>query len=158
MIIVADASPLHYLVLIDYANILEQLYGNVIIPQAVFDELTAADTPPKVKAWLSKRPPWLDLRQLIGPADPALSYLGAGEQESIQMAQQLHADALIIDDKKGRAEAARRNLLVIGTLGVLATAAERNLLDLSDAFQRLRKTNFHASPLTLKALLDRFKA
>ncbi|HVN80691.1 MAG TPA: hypothetical protein VMW38_16980 [Terriglobia bacterium] len=50
MIIVADASHLHYLVLIDRANILEQLYGNVIIPQAVFDELTAADTPPKVKA------------------------------------------------------------------------------------------------------------
>ena len=80
MIIVADASPLHYLVLIDHANILEQLYGNVIIPQAVFDELTASDTPAKVKAWLSKSPPWLEVRQLAGPADPALSYLGAGEQ------------------------------------------------------------------------------
>jgi predicted nucleic acid-binding protein len=158
MIIVADASPLHYLVLIDHANILEQLYGKVIIPQAVFSELTAADTPPKVKAWLSKRPLWLDVRQLAGLADPALSYLGAGEQESIQMGEQLHADALIIDDKKGRAEAARRNLLVIGTLGVLATAAERKLLDLPEAFQRLRQTNFHASPLILKTLLDRLKA
>ena len=99
MIIVADSSPLHYLVLIDHADILEQLYGNVIIPQAVFDELTATDTPPKVKTWLSKCPAWLDVQQLAGPADPALSYLGAGEQESIQMAQQLRADALIIDDK-----------------------------------------------------------
>ena len=97
------------------------------------------------------------MQQLAGPADPALSYPGAGEQESIQMARQLRADALIIDDKKGRAKAARRNLLVIGTLGVLATAAERNLLDLSDAIQHLRKTNFHVSPLILKALLDRFK-
>ena len=41
MITSADASPLHYLVLVDHANILEQLYGNVIIPHAVFDELTA---------------------------------------------------------------------------------------------------------------------
>ena len=41
MIIVADASPLHYLILIDHTNILEQLYGNVIISQAVSDELTA---------------------------------------------------------------------------------------------------------------------
>jgi predicted nucleic acid-binding protein len=139
MIVVADASPLHYLVLIDHAHILEKLYGNVIIPQAVFDELSAANTPPKVKTWVSKRPSWLEVRQLAGPADPALSYLGVGEHESILLAQELLADALIIDDKKGRTEATERNLLVIGTLGVLVSSAERSQLDLPEALRSCAK-------------------
>lgn len=56
MIVIADTTPLHYLVLIDCADILRELYGRVIIPMAVLEELQAEGTLPAVKAWLAHRP------------------------------------------------------------------------------------------------------
>ena len=52
MIVVADTSPLNYLVLIDAIGVLPELYQNIIIPNAVFDELQAEETPEKVRQWL----------------------------------------------------------------------------------------------------------
>jgi predicted nucleic acid-binding protein len=158
MIVIADASPLNYLVQIECIEIVERLYGQVIIPQAVYRELAAPETPPNVRTWLLAQPAWVEVRRLVGSLDPTLEYLGPGEQESIQLAEQLGADAVLIDDKKGRAEATKRNLPVIGTLGVLAAAAEKGWLDLPDVINRLQQTNFHVSPQLLKILLERFKA
>jgi predicted nucleic acid-binding protein len=84
-----------------------------------------------------------------------LDYLGAGERQAIGLAQQLQADALRIDDRDGRKEAQQRQLKVIGTLGVLADAAEIGLLDLPEAIRRLQQTTFRAPPRLLKSLLDR---
>lgn len=156
MILIADTSPLNYLVQIDQVDIVERLYSHVIIPDGVYRELTAPQTPPKVRALLLAQPEWLEVRLLAGPLDPTLQYLGPGEQEAIQLAEQLRADAILIDDKQGRAEAAKRNLAVIGTLGVLAAAAEKRFLDLPEAIDRLRQTNFHISPQILEVLLKRF--
>lgn len=46
MIVVADSSPLHYLILLEQAKILPRLYANVLIPNAVAAELRAAASPP----------------------------------------------------------------------------------------------------------------
>jgi predicted nucleic acid-binding protein len=51
-----------------------------------------------------------------------------------------------------------RGLRITGTLGVLGEGAERGLVDLPAALDRLRKTNFRCSPALLKATLDRFTA
>jgi predicted nucleic acid-binding protein len=64
---------------------------------------------------------------------------------------------LVMDDRDGRREAARRNLRVIGTIGVLNEAAERGLIDLPTTIQRLQQTSFRASPNLLQSLLNRFK-
>jgi predicted nucleic acid-binding protein len=58
MIVVADTTPLHYLVLIDHTEILNALYGRVIIPEAVRIELQAKRTPDAVKRWMASPPPW----------------------------------------------------------------------------------------------------
>jgi predicted nucleic acid-binding protein len=60
---------------------------------------------------------------------------------------------LLIDDRDARREAERRNLPVLGTLRVLADAAEHGFVDLPAAFDRLRKTNFRASEQMLQWLL-----
>jgi predicted nucleic acid-binding protein len=57
--------------------------------------------------------------------------LDRGEQDAILLAESVKAERLIIDDLEGRREAVHRGLPVIGTLGLLAEAARRNLLDLS---------------------------
>jgi predicted nucleic acid-binding protein len=67
------------------------------------------------------------------------------------LAQELSADELIIDELRGRQEAARRHLRVTGTLGVLMTAAQLGLLDLRESLGRLRATNFRID----KEFLDR---
>ena len=60
---------------------------------------------------------------------------------------------LIIDDLDSRREAANRGIPVIGTLGILAEAAHRNLLDLPQALSALQATNFHVDPELLRLLL-----
>ena len=58
----------------------------------------------------------------------------------------LNADELLIDDRAGRAEAARRRLRVTGTLGVLVDAHLAGLLDFDQAIVRLHSTNFRLDP------------
>ena len=76
-----------------------------------------------------------------------------GEQDAILLAELLKAERLIIDDLEGRREAAKRGLPVIGTLGILAEAGRRNLLDLPRALTALQATNFHVAPDLLELLL-----
>jgi predicted nucleic acid-binding protein len=62
-----------------------------------------------------------------------------------------------MDDRAARKVARQRNLIVIGTLGVLAEAAEHGLTDFSDAVARLQQTSFYISPEVLKPLLRRYR-
>jgi predicted nucleic acid-binding protein len=59
-----------------------------------------------------------------------------------------------MDDREGRREAEQRNLLVVGTLRVLADASGHDLLDLRVALGRLRQTNFRASERLMQWLLE----
>jgi len=113
MIVIADTSPLHYLILLEHAEVLQRLYGRVIIPEAVVRELQAQRTPAVVWQWMTSPPEWLQIRQIAVPPDPALEELDPGEREAITLAETLRADALIIDEKIGRREAERRKLRVI---------------------------------------------
>jgi predicted nucleic acid-binding protein len=154
MIVVADTSPINYLALVGHIEILRKIYGEILIPQAVYDELQDSDAPAAVRAWLLTSPPWLRISNIAYPPDPSLELLDRGEQDAILFAESVRADRLIIDDLAGRREAANRNLHVIGTLGVLAEAARRGLLDLSEALTALRQTNFHAAPELIRLLLE----
>jgi predicted nucleic acid-binding protein len=118
MIVIADTSPLHYLILLEHADVLQHLYGRVIIPEAVVRELQSQKTPAVVRRWITSPPGWLQIRQIAVPPDPALVELDPGEREAISLAETLRADALIIDEKMGRREAQRRKLRVIGTVRV----------------------------------------
>jgi predicted nucleic acid-binding protein len=152
MIVIADTSPVNYLILIDEIHLLHELYGRVILPAAVFEEMQRPATPEKVRAWAANRPEWVEVR---APSTPSLTLnLGDGEREVITLAEELRADLLLIDDKKARQVAGERNLVVIGTLAVLATAARRNLVDLPKAIERLMGTSFRASSAVIKSLLD----
>jgi predicted nucleic acid-binding protein len=154
MIVISDTTPLNYLALIGQQELLARLFERVIIPQAVWAELQAAGTPEPVRSWVVSAPEWLEVRQAKLPADAALSTLDPGEQEAILLAQELHADLLLIDDRDGRLEAARRNIAVVGTLGILDKAAERDWLDLTEALTRLQQTSFRASAELIHFLLE----
>jgi predicted nucleic acid-binding protein len=153
ILVVADTSPIRYLVLIDAIAVLPKLYDRVVLPSAVVAELTHPNAPEAVKKWASAFPEWVEVKKarhiaLSGILDP-------GEAEAIALAEEMKADSLLVDEAEGREEALRRRLPVSGTVGVLEKAAERSLIVLAHAFQRLSQTNFRIAPELLRKALER---
>ena len=155
MLVIADASPLHYLVLIGYVEILPALYGRIIVPERVFAELRHQLTPTIVREWIEARPEWLEVRQAHLTASGSLAELDDGEREAILLAMELEADLLLLDDRRARVEASRQSLTFTGTLGVLEAASRRDLVNLPETLSRLLETNFRVDPSLIDALLVR---
>src|SRR5271163_4072831 len=145
MIVVADTSPLNYLVLLDEIELLSALYERVLIPQEVHLELLRAQAPQSVRAWASSLPGWCEVRLPSFLSDATLSELDAGERDAIQLALDTGIDTLLMDESEGRREALRRRLRVTGTLAILENAAQRGLIDFRTTLQRLEQTNFRLS-------------
>lgn len=152
MVIVSDATPLNYLIVIEAVDILPRLYNRVLIPPAVLGELSQPKTPAPVRAWLAQPPPWLEIVAPASRADPTLAYLDAGETDAITLALERGVELLLMDERDGTAAARQRGLTVTGTIGALDRAASLGLVDLPVAFARLRQTTFRA-PLRLMDLL-----
>jgi predicted nucleic acid-binding protein len=153
VIVVADAGPLHYLVLIGAVDVLGPLYKRVVLPEAVAQELRYQRAPAPVRAWISSLPKWAEIRPDPYP-DPEIGFLDAGERAAISLAVSLDADRVLIDDWEGRAEAERRRLTVTGTLGVLAEAHLSRLLDFEGVLPKLLQTNFYASDDLIKLVRE----
>jgi predicted nucleic acid-binding protein len=117
-------------------------------------ELASPKRPEAVRAFIGAPPSWLRTQSpsLIEPIEG----LHAGEAAAIALARELRADRVIIDESLGRKAAAQRGLQVVGTIGVLEAAAERSLVDLGHAFEKVKKTDFWVSPLFLDERLARF--
>ena len=88
MIVVADTSPLRYLVLIQRIDVLPTLYGRVLVPPAVIGELLQEHTPAMVRAWLSDPPNWLDVRTPKNTTLTEAITLGPGVQAAIALAEE----------------------------------------------------------------------
>jgi predicted nucleic acid-binding protein len=157
MIVVADSSPLHYLILLEQTNLLQQLYGEVAIPETVATELIATGSPLKVREWLAGPPSWL--RVVVVTANDIASIseeLDLGERAAIALAERLQADLLLIDEVAGRAEARRRSLRVTGMLGVLRIGAEAGLVDVREVLNRLAATNFYVDEVLLTKIFGQW--
>ena len=155
IVVVADTSPLNYLIQIDCQELLPALYERIIVPKAVFEELTDARTPAVVRNWADDPPQWLEIRGVHSPLDAALAGLDSGEREAIQLAQEEHADLLLMDERTGVKLARRRGLAVTGTLGVLTQAALRGLVNIDAALSRLEVTDFRCTPQLLEQVRRR---
>jgi predicted nucleic acid-binding protein len=155
MLVIADTTPVNYLILIGEVDTLSSLYEQVVIPRAVATELAHPRAPGIVRAWVEALPSWCTIRQADGQPDTALMRLGAGEREAILLAEEVQADTFLTDDLEGREEAIQRGIAVTGTLGILERAALRELLDLPAAVARLQTTSFYAPPDIIEAMLAR---
>lgn len=156
MIVVADTSPINYLLLIGHVDLLPRLYGRVVVPTSVALELSDADAPAVVKAWIENKPDWIDVSE-ANTHNHLLDFLDRGERDGIALAQALHADVILLDDLEARREAQIRKLYVTGTLGVLRDSAENGWINFSEAVAKLRSTNFRASPSLISRLLEQNK-
>jgi predicted nucleic acid-binding protein len=157
MLVVADASPLVGLVKIGHAHVLPLLYGRVVIPPRVAEELNNPKRPGEVRAFMASAPPWLSVR---APSRlEAIDDLDAGELEAISLAREIGADLLLIDEARGRQAAIALHIPTARTAAVLFDAANAGALpDLATAFDKLRATNFRVPPAVLDELLARHLA
>ena len=156
MIVVSDTSPLNYLILVGADGVLPLLFGTVIAPPAVLLEMQHPKAPEKVRNWATSPPAWLEVRtaQAISHFDD----LGPGESEAIALAIEIHADALLLDDRAATAIANSLGISPLGTLGVLDLAGEKGLVDIPTVVSELAKTSFHAPPRLLEQFVQRCEA
>lgn len=131
MIVISDTSVITNLTAIQQLHLLPQLYERVVIPSAVYREL--AEIEPPVPGTLEVRSAaWIEVRQVVDRlAVERLQNevrLDPGESEAIALALELNADLLLIDERRGRAEANRLGLRITGLLGILVEAKHQNLI------------------------------
>lgn len=131
IVVVSDTSPITSLAAIAQLDLLRQLYQQVIIPQAVYDEMVS----------LSKAIPgaievqtlaWIETRQVENRvlAAELQEELDIGESEAIALAIEIKADRLLIDESPGRTIAAQLGLKFTGVLGVLLAAKHKGIIPL----------------------------
>src|SRR6266849_9018155 len=110
MVVIADTSPLNYLVLIRQIELLHRLFTEVFVPDAVIEELSRPESPVEVRRWATNSPDWV--RRVVNlpvESDPGLDRLGKGERAAIVFAKSLRPDVLlVIDEAKGRRAATER--------------------------------------------------
>lgn len=154
MIVISDTSPLNYLVLIHEIEVLPHLFGEVHAPASVIQELQHSRAPEPVKLWAQSIPIWLHVNRSASTMnlDPTLDL---GEAEALALAQKLRADAILIDERKGRRTAQAQGFRTLGTITILELASEQKLLDLPTALSALSQTTFHCSQAIIDAALAR---
>jgi predicted nucleic acid-binding protein len=147
ILVVADTTPLRYLVEIGYEYVLPHLFTKVWIPGGVVSELRHERTPPAVRKWTEQLPSWIEVREIVGvPSVRDLAGLDRGEWEAIQLAKEIKANLLLIDERSGVRAAREYGFTVTGTLGVLVEAARSDLISIDEALVRLEKTSFRRTP------------
>jgi predicted nucleic acid-binding protein len=154
VIVVSDTTPLNYLVLINAIDVLPKLFQRVYAPHAVLRELRSPKAPDAVRRWADSPPSWLNV---VDPASrlPSTDRLDPGEADAISLAKENHILDILMDERRGSKIAIREGLFPLPTLAVLERAAERNLLDLRAALERLQLTTIRIPRQHIIAAIDR---
>lgn len=129
----------------------------MVIPSAVRDELARPGAPEGERDWIQTAPKWLEVYPMGTVDDSTLEGLDDGEKAALALADALSADLVLMDDRQGTRVARKNGFRVIGTLRVLDLGARRGLLDLTDAFERIKRTNFRYRQELMDELLDQSK-
>lgn len=125
--VVSNTTPIISLLKLNRLDLLKDLYSQIYIPNAVYQEIEAGKTKGYYKD-LAKIS-WVNIVEIND--EHAIKYfldLDLGEAEAIVLATELKADLIIIDEKLGRFHAKHANLKLTGTIGVLLKAKAKGLI------------------------------
>lgn len=157
MIVVSDTTPLIGLASIDRLDILRELFEEVYIPQAVFDEtVTSGREGSKAKQEVANAK-WIHIIEVKDrlAVNVLLDEMDLGEVETIILASEMNADWVLMDEKKGRRKLTQLNIPKIGTLGILLKAKELKLIkSLKIEIENLQKTGFSISQPIIDQMLE----
>jgi predicted nucleic acid-binding protein len=155
MTVVADSTVLIYLAAIGRFDLLAALYGRILIPTAVYDEVVTQGAG-RWGAAETAAADWIDQHAIvdISRVTNLQAILGRGESEVIVLAEALRAHVVIMDESAGRQELSKRKITFVGTIGILLQAKLRGLIPLiKPELDRLRSCGFHLSDQVYNACL-----
>ncbi len=126
--IVSNTTPIISLLKLNRLDLLQQLYGQIFIPTAVYDEIEAGKSKKYYKDLSTID--WINIVEIKDKQ--AVKYfldLDAEESEAIVLANELNADMIILDEKLGRYHAKHADLKVTGTIGILIKAKTEGFIE-----------------------------
>ena len=164
MIIVSDTTPIISLMKIEQLDLLEKLFGSVKIPVSVYQELTT-NQKFKQEAKLIESRNFIDVVEVMDTKSVSIlqraTGLDRGESEAIILAEEIKADLLLMDERKGRLIAKQMGNQIAGTLGIIISAYEENLITSEitlQCFEQLKKSGIRISDSLYSSLIDKHKS
>ena len=160
MIVVSNTTPLIGLASIGQFDLIQQIFGEIYIPKAVYDEAVVAGrekggakSEVSGSVWIKT----IDVKDRIA-VEVLLDELDLGEAEAIVLARELEADWVLMDEKKGRRKLAQLEIRKIGTIGILLKAKEMGFIEtIRKDLDQLREKGFSISQFVVDAVLVQAK-
>lgn len=160
MIVVSDTTPLISLLKIERLDLLKRLFGNVLIPQAVYEELTV-DERFSMEAEQLRQKDFIKVHPVKNAESVSIlkraTGLDQGESEAIVLTDEMKADLLLMDEAKGRAVSNEMGFRIMGTIGVLMAAFEEHELtsdEVKECVSGLQRAGRHIGQRHYQMLLD----
>ena len=140
--VIVNSTPLISLIELDRLDILKVLYNEIIIPTAVYNEISVKDkfTLPKYD--------WIKVKEITNEVAKGAftTALHEGEVEVLILAKEISADLVVIDDGLARKHAKYLDIKITGTIGVLLKAKEKGIIkELKPYLDRLIENSFYIS-------------
>ncbi|WP_456474720.1 DUF3368 domain-containing protein [Candidatus Pyrohabitans sp.] len=167
MRVVSDSTPLIHLAKVGKLEILFALYKEVMITGEVYREvveeglLLGREDARVVKRYIGK-----SIR--IARAKSSSDYLvqkyliHKGEADSIQLAKEINAKLLLINESQGRRAAKAEGLKVKGSIGVLFDAIKTGIISIDEALNILKEfrddpQSFWIEPGIIEAAIEKIQ-
>lgn len=150
--VVADSGPIFSLAIIDRLHILPSLFSHILIPDAVWHEVTSDPATPhhhRIHAFFH------DKVRAVKGINELTFMMDDGESEAVMLCKEMEADFLLIDDRKARRIAETLGISCVGTLGVLVAAKNKGLItELRPLFSAFITSGRYYSLPLLNTLLE----
>lgn len=160
MIVVSDTTPLITLMKAGKLDILHSLFGEVMIPESVYSEVTSNEAF-KDEADTIRNSGYIKVVKVRDESQVSFlqraTGLDIGESEAIIYADETKADLLLIDEAAGRKVAQSMKLPITGSIGILIRAFQSKIIttdEADNALDRIRKANRHISEKLLNKALE----
>ena len=140
--VIVNSTPLISLIALDKLDILRDLYSEIIIPTAVYDEISVKDN------FTLSQHDWIKIKEITNEVAKGAftAALHEGEVEVLILAKEISADLVIIDDGLARKHAKYLGIKLTGTIGVLLKAKEKGIIKyLKPYLDKLIENNFYIS-------------
>ena len=153
--VIVNTSPLQYLYQLGQLDLFTKLFGRIIIPDAVVEELAAGR-----RLGISLPAPetfnWVDLRNPASPVGALLAWdLGAGESAVLSLALEHPGSWVVLDDKLARQAAIHLNIPLLGTAGMLMRAKQAGHLQaVGPVLDQLANLGFRLTTQTVRNILE----
>lgn len=152
-IIVADTGALISLGIVKQINLIENVFGEFYIANAVWEELRTYDNPQFDKNLLFELENRVVKIKSMNHLSVLMDYV---ESESMILYKEINADFLLIDDHKARTIAESLSINCIGSIGLLIKAKQKGLVkDLRPIFKKwIENKRYFSKKLMNKILIQ----